>query len=232
MKITFNFKILVGLLALLLITSIYLFSNGDKAISDIKPREISQQEGIKIVAFGDSLTAGYGLPLNDSYPAQLESKLIENGHEVRVINSGVSGETTRGNLERAEFISSQNPDIVLLGIGGNDALRLFPLEDTRSNIEKTISILKSDENPPVVILLHMKAPLNAGLSYAQRFSKMYEELADKHNLPIVPFITTELFLKSENKLPDGIHYNKVGYEQVVELYLLDTVTQVIDAMSQ
>jgi acyl-CoA thioesterase-1 len=232
MKIIFDFKILVGLFTLFLIIVIYAFTGNDSAISNIEPRQISPQTGIKIIAFGDSLTAGYGLPLNDAYPAQLETRLSELGFITTVINSGVSGETTRGNLERAEFIRNQNPDIVLLGIGGNDALRLLPLEETKQNIKKTISILKGGKNPPVVVLLQMKGPLNAGLSYAVDFKEMYEEFADEYDLVLVPFITVELFLKSEYKLPDGIHYNKAGYGQVIELYLLEAILKIIEKMNE
>jgi len=111
-------------------------------------------------------------------------------------------------------------------------LRLLPLEDTRKNIKETISILQSGENPPVIVLLQMKGPLNAGLSYATAFKEMYEELADEFDLVLVPFITVELFLKSEYKLPDGIHYNKAGYGQVVELYLEEPVSKIIQQITK
>lgn len=144
-----------------------------------------------------------------------------------VINSGVSGETTRGNLERAKFIRAQNPDIVLLGIGGNDALRLLPIEETVKNLDESIKILKGGDNPPVVILLKMQAPLNAGLSYKKSFDAMYEKLASQNNVILLPFLTAELFLKSEYKLSDGLHFNREGYQQIVELYLLPTVSELV-----
>ena len=87
----------------------------------------TQAAAITIIAFGDSLTAGYGVQLREAYPAQLERVLRTQGYDVEVINSGVSGETTRGNKERASFIRSQNPDVVILGTGGNDALRSLPV---------------------------------------------------------------------------------------------------------
>lgn len=184
--------------------------------------------GLTIIAFGDSLTAGYGLPITESYPAQLEVALKEAGKQVKVINAGVSGETTRGNLERAQFIRSQNPAIVLLGIGGNDALRALPVAETKANIIKTVETLKSGENPPVVILLKMQSPLNAGLSYKREFDAMYEDIAQSQQIVLVPFLTAEVFLNQENKLQDGIHLNKVGYGRVVEDYLLEPVTDVIE----
>ena len=180
----------------------------EAVLSDIAPKADSSS-AIKIIAFGDSLTAGYGLPQSESYPAQLETALRSLQYSVSVINSGVSGETTRGNLERASFIRSQNPDVVLLGIGGNDDLRALP---------------------PVVVLLAMQAPLNAGLGYKREFDGMYELIAEETGSVIVPFITAEVFLSSENKLSDGIHYNKTGYAKVVELYLLPVMREIMTAL--
>ena len=220
----------LGLGIVTLIGTIYVFFVRDDnaaAIDTIVERG-PVAGGVTIIAFGDSLTAGYGLPINESYPAQLEVALKAAGKQVRVINSGVSGETTRGNLERAQFIRSQNPDIVLLGIGGNDALRALPVTDTKANITKTIETLRSGENPPVVMLLKMQSPLNAGLSYKREFDAMYEEVAQSQEIVLVPFLTAEVFLNQENKLQDGIHLNKVGYGRVVEDYLLEPVTEVIE----
>ncbi len=205
--------------------------SNDRALSIIEPRP-TVEGGIKIIAFGDSLTAGYGLPASESYPAQLEEALQQAGYSVEVINSGVSGETTRGNLERADFIRKQNPDVVLLGIGGNDALRLLPLEETRKNIKSTIETLKTGEKPPVIILLKMQAPLNAGLGYKREFDAVYEEVAEATGVLLVPFLTAEVFLDAENKLTDGIHLNKVGYSKVIDLYILPVLTEVLDRMKE
>ena len=219
----------LGLGVVVLVGAIYFFFVRDEssaAMNIIDEREPSAG-GVTIIAFGDSLTAGYGLPINESYPAQLDAALKAAGKQVKVINAGVSGETTRGNLERAQFIRSQNPDIVLLGIGGNDALRALPVSDTKANIIKTVETLKNGENPPVVLLLKIQSPLNAGLSYKREFDAMYEEIAQSQEVILVPFLTAEVFLNQENKLEDGIHLNKVGYGKVVELYLLEPVTDVI-----
>jgi acyl-CoA thioesterase I len=199
------------------------------AILAIVPK-VDNQSAVKIVAFGDSLTAGYGLPQSESYPAQLEVVLKANKYSVSVINAGVSGETSRGNLERAAFIRSQNPDIVLLGIGGNDALRLLPVAETRKNLTETISILQAGENPPVIIVLAMQAPLNVGLSYKKEFDSLYESIATETGSILVPFITTEVFLNSANKLSDGIHLNKDGYAKVIELYLLPVLIEILDTL--
>lgn len=202
-----------------------------EAVRAIPARDTAAGVAVRIIAFGDSLTAGYGLPAREAYPAQLEAALQEAGFAVAVVNAGVSGETTRGNLERAAFIRSQNPDIVLLGIGGNDALRLLPFSETEKNIRETITTLRSGENPPVVILLTMQAPLTSGLGYKRDFDALYKNLAKEYGLIAVPFLTTELFLDNDNKLPDGIHYNKTGYEKVVTQYLLPTVSEVLEQLA-
>lgn len=233
MVITKNLVLGVGLFALVGVGFWLLFSdnNNSRAIKAV-PARPQAAASISIVAFGDSLTAGYGLPASESYPAQLESVLQAKGYSVTVVNAGVSGETTRGNLERAPFIRAQNPDIVLLGIGGNDALRLLPLSDTRKNIASTIEILQAGDQPPVVILLAMQAPLTSGLGYKQEFDQLYSDLANTYEIPVVPFITSEVFLQAENKLPDGIHYNKTGYGIVVQNYLLPVVEQVLSRFKE
>jgi acyl-CoA thioesterase I len=220
---------------ILCLASLALFFFSNKSNNDIYTSEIvpktTPDSLVKIIAFGDSLTAGYGLNLSEAYPAQLESYLQKKGHEVTVINSGVSGETSRGNLERADFIASQKPDVVILGIGGNDAMRLLPLDEVRKNIEETLVILKKGSTPPpFIILLKMQAPLTAGLGYKREFDAMYEEIAAEKGLILVPFLTADLFLDSTNKLPDGIHYNQEGYRKAVEMYIAPALTEVLDKL--
>lgn len=214
---------------LVLIVGLWTFSGDDnnQIPSDTSPRQ-ADDEAVRIIAFGDSLTAGYGVSQSEAYPAQLEKALQAKGYDVAVINSGVSGETTRGNLERAPFIRSQNPDVVLLGIGGNDALRALPLAATEQNIRQTIAILQDEETPPVILLLKMQSPLNAGRDYKRRFDSIYEEIATDKGLVLVPFITAELFLEADNKLADGIHYNQVGYSKIVEHYVLPALEEILN----
>jgi acyl-CoA thioesterase-1 len=226
-----NKQLLIIGIVIVVIASVWWFFSASKNTTqknlDIVSSETTSDESIKIIAFGDSLTAGYGLSQAEAYPAQLEAALQQKGYEVSVINSGVSGETTRGNLERAEFIRSQDPNIVILGIGGNDALRNLPLEEIKKNIESTVSILKSGEKPPRVILLQMQAPLNSGLKYKQQFDALYKTISIENNLMLIPFITTDMFLNTANKLSDGIHYSKLGYQKVIEKHLLPNLEKIL-----
>ncbi len=230
MKKTISLKLILVGLFIILGTGLF-FALGEPKVAEVTPRDIATGAGVEIIAFGDSLTAGYGLPIGEAYPAQLEAELKNRGLKVSVINSGVSGETTKGNLERAAFIRKQNPDLVLLGIGGNDALRLLPVEETKNNIEKTIQILQAGENPPVVVLLKMLAPINVGLGYKQSFDKLYEELAAKYQILLLPFITAEVFLDKKYKLNDGLHFNQAGYQKIVELYLATPVAEIVSEMT-
>jgi acyl-CoA thioesterase-1 len=176
-----------------------------------------------IVAFGDSLTAGYGLPLYESYPAQLEERLVKSGLNVKVVNAGVSGETSKGNNERAEFIRNTNPDMIIWGIGGNDALRALPISELMDNMESTIKILQSGENPPKLVMLQMQAPLNAGIEYKKVFDSIYIELSQKYNVKLVPFLVSDVFLNPALMLQDRIHPNKAGYAKLIEDNLFDLV---------
>jgi len=218
------------LLSLVLIgTGTWFFMNEQKGELDTTEVMMeSQTAEVTIIAFGDSLTAGYGVQLREAYPAQLQRALSERGYDVNVINSGVSGETTRGNLERASFIRAQAPDIVILGIGGNDALRSLSVENTQQNISATVDALLEGESAPQVLLLQMQAPLNAGPAYKQRFDSIYGTVAQTRNLVLVPFLTESIFLEAGNKLPDGIHYNAQGYQKVIEEYLLPAVVAVLE----
>jgi acyl-CoA thioesterase-1 len=189
---------------------------------------------LKIIAFGDSLTAGYGLPLNESYPAQLERTLIQAGYPVTVINAGISGETTAGARERASFIRSQSPDLILLGTGGNDALRFLPLDNTRNNLREVLSILtgSSDGAPPEVFLLRIQAPGNAGNAFKQQFDALYPALANEFNIKLVPFVVEEVFQNSERMLEDGIHPNAEGYAWLVKNHIYPAIINWLDHSQQ
>lgn len=178
---------------------------------------------IKIIAFGDSLTAGYGLVLSETYPALLEKKLKDRGYDVDVINSGVSGETTSGNTVRAEFIRAQNADLVILGIGGNDALRFIPVPETTLHMERTLTTLLSGENPPEVFLLSMQAPSNAGTEYKAAFDALYPELALQFGIERIPFIVEEVSRNPALLQADGIHPTKEGYAVLIDAYILPRV---------
>lgn len=172
------------------------------------------KETVTIAAFGDSLTAGYGVDLTESYPYLLEKKLLEKNIKVNILNMGVSGETTQGGLDRVSFILEQNPDIILLGLGANDMLRSLPPSLVRDNLDAMLKTF-TDANKKVV-LLGMKSSITNGSAYRQEFDSIYEDLAKKYNVPLVPFFLSGVALRSSLNISDGIHPNKAGYEKIID----------------
>ncbi len=168
----------------------------------------------RIVAFGDSLTAGLGISQDLSYPAQLQQRIRQAGYAYLVINAGVNGDTTAGGLRRMEWVLRSRPSIVIVELGANDGLRGHPLEDTFSNLEQIIQGFLAED--VTVILAGMKIPPNYGQDYTSRFSDMYQTLAKRYQIPLIPF-----FLEGVAAIPglnqaDGIHPTGQGYTVVVE----------------
>ena len=222
-----NVKIILIIIVVILAILSLGYFNLKKDNKEIIIKQNNQSAKYTIVAFGDSLTAGFGLPLSESYPYQLEEILKNEGFDVKVINAGVSGETTKGNNERATFIRDQNPDMVIWGIGGNDALRALSVSEMKSNMESTINILQSAESKPKILILEMQSPLNAGFAYKKEFDSVYKDLSKKYNLPLVPFLVASVFLNRDLMLDDRIHPNKNGYAKLIEDNLLKVVLKEI-----
>jgi acyl-CoA thioesterase I len=177
-----------------------------------------------VVAVGDSLTAGYGLPETDAYPAQLEKKLRQAGYRWRVINAGISGETSSGTLSRVNWILKLKPDIVILETGANDGLRGVDPQVTLKNIDQTVSLLR--ENGVEVVLAGMQMFANLGPSYTKQFADIYPKVAARHSLILVPFFLTGVAGDASLNQPDGIHPVAKGYRIVSDLvypYLLQAI---------
>jgi acyl-CoA thioesterase-1 len=167
-----------------------------------------------ILAFGDSLTAGFGVPENQSYPAQLQVTLKQNGYPHQVVNGGVSGDTTAGGVRRIGWLMKHNPKIVILGLGANDGLRGQSLEEMESNLERIIAVCRG--SAAQVLLAGMKIPPNYGDEYSVGFEKVYERLAEKYELPLIPFLLEGIAAKREHTQPDGLHPLGSGYTIVTE----------------
>ncbi len=167
-----------------------------------------------IIVMGDSITAGLGVRLEEAYPALLEARLRAEGHAVRVVNSGVSGETTAGGLRRADFIARQKGDIVIVALGGNDALRGIEPVAAAAQLESIISILA--QSGTRVVLAGMYAPRNLGSEYVGSFDAMYPALAEKYALPLIPFLLEGVALDPVLNQPDGIHPTPAGQRIIME----------------
>jgi len=164
-----------------------------------------------VVFLGDSLTAGLGLDENQAYPALLERQLREEGKAVRVVNAGVSGDTTAGGLSRIGWILGQHPDLVVVGLGANDGLRGQPVAEVESNLRGIIR--RSQAAGARVLLLGMRLPPNYG-PYAEQFTALYPKLAKELDVPLVPFLLDQVGgIRSLNQA-DGIHPTAEGQEIV------------------
>lgn len=167
-----------------------------------------------ILAFGNSLTAGFGVPNNESYPSRLQKILIQNGYPHKVVNGGVSGDTTAGGVRRIKWLMKHAPEIVVLELGANDGLRGLSLNEMESNLERIINIC--EEGGATVLLTGMKVPPNYGEEYTLEFEKVFFRLARKYNLSLVPFFLEGIAGIREYTQSDGIHPLGSGYSIVVQ----------------
>ncbi|CAN5655758.1 arylesterase [soil metagenome] len=169
----------------------------------------------KIIAFGDSLTAGFGLTEKESYPYLLQEKLNADGYKYEVVNAGVSGETSLGGLERIDWVlEMENVDILVLELGANDLLRGVPVKNMKSNLDKIIR--KAKEKNVRVLLCGMLAPPSLGADYQRDYTNAFPDLADEHDVEFLPFILENIALKKELNQGDGIHPNAAGEKIMTE----------------
>jgi acyl-CoA thioesterase-1 len=173
-----------------------------------------------ILALGDSLTEGLGVKEENSYPSVLANNLPKN---IKVVNAGLSGETSAGLKNRLNWVLKQKPDLTILNIGANDAMRGLPIELTKNNIDEIISTIKQADSD--VILAGMQIYNNLGKEYVQGFSGIYPQLAKKHSLPLIPFFLDHVAGKPDLNQNDMIHPNASGYELIVEKNILPIVNQ-------
>lgn len=167
-----------------------------------------------IVAMGDSLTAGYGVNEGDAYPAKLEKRLREAGYPWRVINAGISGETSSGALSRVAWVLRLKPDIVILETGANDGLRGIDPRVTRRNIDETVRILK--ENGVTVILAGMRMVANLGRDYTDAFAAIYPAVAQRYGVILIPFFLAGVAGDPSLNQGDGVHPLPEGYRIVTD----------------
>ncbi len=168
-----------------------------------------------ILLFGDSIVAGYGVIAENSLPVKLEEYFRKQDRDIKVINGGVSGDTTSGGNSRLAWTLKQHkPDMVILALGGNDMLRGISPDIVRKNLDAMLSTAKKANIP--VILSAVKSPFNLGTDYSGRFNEIYPELADKYDVELYPFFLENIYNKKEFMQPDGIHPNANGVDEIVK----------------
>lgn len=177
-------------------------------------RTVSHRDPPKIVAFGNSLTAGLGVPPEQSYPALLEERLKQAGYAYEVVNAGVSGDTTAGGVRRLDWVLKSDPEIVILELGANDGLRGLDLAETRKNLAAIIEQFQSSGIS--VLLTGMKLPSNYGPLYTSRFESLYQELAKQYEVPFYPFFLKGVAARPSLNQADGIHPTGEGYQIIAD----------------
>ncbi len=171
-------------------------------------------EAVRVTALGDSLTAGYGLPVDETFPVQLEIALRAAGAKVTIANAGVSGDTTAGGLARLDWVMADRPALVIVELGANDGLRGLDPSMTYQNLDRILTRLAAAGAR--VLLAGMYAPPNLGRDYGEAFDTIYPRLAEKHGVPLYPFFLDGVATDPDLNQHDGIHPNAAGVAAIVE----------------
>ena len=172
--------------------------------------------GPTLLFLGDSLTFGYGLSPEFSYPSLIGEKLREAGLEYGVVNAGVSGDTTASGLRRLDWLLRQAPAVLILALGGNDGLRGIPVETTRSNLQQIVDQLRERDPDIQIVLTGMQAPPNMGQRFTDGFRRIFSDLAEQNELALVPFLLEGVAGDPDLNQADGIHPNQAGQRIVAE----------------
>lgn len=168
-----------------------------------------------ILFLGDSLTEGYGVDQDYSYPSQLREKLLRNKYQdFKIINAGISGSTSASGKSRLKWYLQAKIDILFLALGGNDGLRGISTESMKKNLDSTIELAK--QNEITVVLAGIFVPPNYGLKYSEEFAKVFYDLQKKHGLIFLPFLLEGVAANPKLNIADGLHPNSKGYQIVTE----------------
>lgn len=208
--------------ALVLIFGLAILSCSEKKAESTQTEVITetaakQKSDEKIILFfGNSLTAAYGIDPEDGFAGLTQQRIDSLGLDYRVINGGLSGETTAGGLSRLDWFLEEKPDVFILELGGNDGLRGIKLTETKNNLLKIIDKVRSKFPDTRIILAGMQIPPNMGREYAQEFTEMYPAVAAEKEVTLIPFLLENVGGIPELNLPDGIHPTEEGHEIVFE----------------
>lgn len=218
-------KLKISSLASLLFASLILVALGTSCGSSTEQKTEAQAtetveskteaKGI-ILFFGNSLTAGYGIDPEDAFAGLTQKRLDSLGQNYKVINGGLSGETTAGGLSRLDWFLEEEPDVFVLELGGNDGLRGIQLSETKSNLLAIIDKVKAKFPNTKIILAGMQIPPNMGIEYAAEFSKIYPDVAKEKDVTLIPFLLVGVAGDPALNLPDGIHPTEAGHNIVFE----------------
>lgn len=210
----------ISLSILLFLIATMTFSCSESKKEESKTAESNTEEATPtekkktILFFGNSLTAGYGIDQEDSFSGLVQDKIDSLGLDYRVINGGLSGETTAGGLSRLDWFLEEQPEIFVLELGGNDGLRGIQLSETKSNLEKIIDKVRAKFPETHIILAGMQIPPNMGQEYTDEFREIYPTVAKDKNVTLIPFLLEGVAGDPDLNLPDGIHPTEEGHKIV------------------
>ena len=217
-----NFKALYTY-TFLTLSAFILISCSGKKTEDIQNQPPVAEEKAEpksdqkiILFFGNSLTAGYGIEQDLAFPGLIQHRLDSLGKDYKVINGGLSGETTAGGVSRLDWFLEDKPDIFVLELGGNDGLRGIELSETKKNLGIIIDKVQEKYPDTKIILAGMQIPPNMGPEYSKRFAEIYPEVAHEQNVSLIPFLLQDVGGIKELNLPDGIHPTEEGHKIVLE----------------
>jgi acyl-CoA thioesterase-1 len=192
------------------------------AASEVEPE-------FRVVVLGDSLAAGMGLAEAEAFPAIVESLLREEGFDIEIVNAGVSGDTSAGGLSRIDWVLQQPADILVVELGGNDALRGQPLENTEKNLREIVRLGK--KSGAAVILLGMDVPTNYGPEYTTAFAELYARIAEEEGATLVPGFVHALGADPTLLQPDGLHPTAEGHRRLANT-LLPFLVELVDSQTE
>ncbi|WP_394355324.1 arylesterase [Pararhodonellum marinum] len=175
----------------------------------------TEEKGL-ILFFGNSLTAGYGIDTEDAFPGLIQARIDSMGLPYRVINGGLSGETTASGKNRLDWFLEEEPAVFILELGGNDGLRGIPIEETRNNLLAMIQDVQTKFPDTHILLAGMQIPPNMGSSYTNEFQKIFPEVAQETEVTLIPFLLEGVAGDPALNLPDGIHPTEEGHKIVFE----------------
>ena len=230
----------VALAACLLLATGVACSRGDSVVQQAVPAPDAKTQGPaivpsakddarpKIVVLGDSLTAGLGLVETQSYPGLLQSKIDQDGFEFEVINGGVSGDTSAGGLRRLDWLLTNDVQVLIVALGGNDGLRGLSVAEMKENLAQIIETAR--DKHITVILAGMEAPPNFGMEYSAAFRQTFQQLALKYRVPFIPFLLDKVAGQAALNQADGIHPNAQGAAIVADT-VWNVLKPVLDQLS-
>jgi len=207
--------------AVLLLSAILFLGNACNQKQE-KEKKVTTENAVRpeksekkiILFYGNSLTAGYGLDEEASFPSLIQNKIDSLNLDYQVINGGLSGETTASGLSRLDWFLEDEPEVFVLELGGNDGLRGIPLDETRKNLQAIISSISKKYPDTKILLAGMQIPPNMGIEYTEEFRKMYAEIAENQNIEFIPFLLEGVAGDPDLNLPDGIHPTEEGQKIV------------------